>query len=1150
MSGRSRVSSLIKLIALFLSVSSSFAEIAETDGPGNIRKLRISGTRLSIATDVWMPAKGWGATARTRDLWNVSNVTSTGSGDEQIWTGRVSVPGGPSFDYRQTLRESDGKIHWGIRVTSRTSADIEGVYFFLRFPVNVFAQGDFRFLSGQSVVDEILLPDIYPGQPHLGNNASTAIELTDELEQYRVGVDFDRSRSVTIQDNRAWGEPYFTFFYPFHSGNLGFGGSVSTEITIQTTGSVETGPVEVTIDSETTEEFFDGWGGNFVFCNTEPEVDYLLSELRVAWARSGMSMRDWEPQNDNNSADSINWSYYESRARPGSTLDREFRAARDLEDRGIPHIVSIWWLPTWLQPTESTSIPKDKWPELREMVGSYLLYAKEHYGVEPDFFSFNEPDLGIYVLFSAEDHAEAIKTFGSYFDSLGLKTKLLLGDAANASNPGYVDAGASDPEALKYAGAVAFHSWNGSTQALLNQWRVKAKTLNLPLLVTEVGSDPAAYHYPAIFWTYGYALDDLENYMQFLTHSRPRSALQWELTCDYPLVDVGSNSVRTSKRFFFVKHLANLTPPQAEYIDVTTSDTRVWALGFRGAAASSPSSSELAEDRLLGNDAADRLVIHVANLGPARTAKLRGLPASTVSLLGVRTSEGEEFAAIGSLPVIDGTVEVTLSEQSLTTLIAPMQAAGDLQFAHFAKGLDLLASQVTLINPSIDQTRTGRLEIADDAGKPVQIEINGKDTTGQFGFTLAPAGSIRLNTESSGELVTGSARVLSDGPLDGILRFGGPVGVAGVGAGSVIEDGLILPVEYSPSKGVNTGVAIAAGVAESVEIRLELRNPGGSLRATSEETISGQGHLAKFITEFDWTGGRVEGSFLGTLVVRSSGPVTAVALQTRPGEFVTLPVTALAPSNDPSGSSAEEALHPQATASKSLHFPHFAKAEGVLESELILVNPDSTGPSQALIRLKTSEGEAMTVKLNGQEVQGALEVTIPPLGVGVWSTGREGELKVGSVSVETEQTLGGIVLFSGTVGSAGVGSSSPTTNGFIIPVERDSAEGVDTGIAVMNLDSEQADLKLELLDPSGEVVARASGQVPQQGQSARFVTQYTWDPEIDLTVFTGLLRVCSEENLTATALVSFPKQFATLPVTPVNPGDCTQALQQRADMEE
>ena len=55
-------------------------------------------------------------------------------------------------------------------------------------------------------------------------------------------------------------------------------------------------------------------------------------------------------------------------------------------------------------------------------MADYLLYARQHYGIEFSMFSFNESDLGIDVLHTPQEHADFIKEFGAYLAGLNLPT--------------------------------------------------------------------------------------------------------------------------------------------------------------------------------------------------------------------------------------------------------------------------------------------------------------------------------------------------------------------------------------------------------------------------------------------------------------------------------------------------------------------------------------------------------------------------------------------------------------------------------------------------------------------------------------------------------------------------------------------------------
>ena len=89
---------------------------------------------------------------------------------------------------------------------------------------------------------------------------------------------------------------------------------------------------------------------------------------------------------------------------------------------------------------------------------------------------------------------------------------------------------------------------------------------------------------------------------------------------------------------------------------------------------------------------------------------------------------------------------------------------------------------------------TGDLEITEDGALTVQTEMD-------------PLGILTISTHGRGQLVTGSARVVSEGPIGGMLRFEHPdFGVAGVGASQPVSDAL-FPVRRQEG-GITTGVAL------------------------------------------------------------------------------------------------------------------------------------------------------------------------------------------------------------------------------------------------------------------------------------------------------------------------------------------------------
>jgi hypothetical protein len=303
---------------------------------------------------------------------------------------------------------------------------------------------------------------------------------------------------------------------------------------------------------------------------------------------------------------------------------------------------------------------------LARLVGSYLLYAKKQYGIEPALFSFNEADIGVMLLLTGEEHRDLIKLLGAHFEKLGLKTKLLLGDTCSPGGLKFTSAAAADPESLRYVGAVAFHSWGGADAKTYAAWAALADRLKLPLLVTEMGVDANWAGRPTELP--GYWLRELRMYQELLLYARPIATMQWEFTGDYSLVGwkqvptaTGSNQtvIEPTDRFYLIQQLSTLTPPKADVLATTSDHPKVLMTALASAG------GEKTADQPSGKQT---LTIHVANLAAGRDVEITGLPPTIRELRAFRTSSTDHCREVEPVKVDAGSVRLALPAQSLTTL--------------------------------------------------------------------------------------------------------------------------------------------------------------------------------------------------------------------------------------------------------------------------------------------------------------------------------------------------------------------------------------------------------------------------------------------------------------------------------------------------
>ena len=79
---------------------------------------------------------------------------------------------------------------------------------------------------------------------------------------------------------------------------------------------------------------------------------------------------------------------------------------------------------------------------------------------------------------------------------------------------------------------------------------------------------------------------------------------------------------------------------------------------------------------------------------------------------------------------------------------------------------------------------------------------------------------------------------------------------------------------------------------EQLTLTADLLDSEGTLLDSVQLNLAALGHLAIYLDEFDWDDSIDLDLFEGLLRVRSSGNISATVIQTRPGQFATMPVAA------------------------------------------------------------------------------------------------------------------------------------------------------------------------------------------------------------------------------------------------------------------
>ena len=616
----------------FSSLTAAPPEIATYDAAGRLTSLLQGGAKLPVQEEIVVNFVG-GVQASMQPPGRPPSLVRDGAALR--WQGPIRFPNGGTATVSLGWTEDPAS---GVTLDALLSApaalDTASVDCVFDVPREEFSGGRLEPANAPALD----LPTTKPGQVTFFRGTTDTLTFTDAARARTVALRLDHPLPVSVTDRWDRDGRSFRIRVTLHGDTWAGGDPLKLRATLRAAGPEQTAPTAtLRLDPAQPRYEFDGYGGNYCWGDQPAVSNYLLDHLQHAWTRHELKAVDWDRE----------------RRQPGAALVADFEQMQAMQRRGIPWIISVWNLPQRFYSDANQRPPgeffhpvaADRWDDLLDLVGSYLVYLKNNYGAEPDLFSFNEPDLGIYVGQTPEAHRDAIKRLGALFASLGLKTRLLLGDTSNAAGTHrFVLAAAADPEAMRYVGAVSFHAWNLASPAQYEAWADLADWLHLPLVVAEAGVDPDAY-YNHVFDHYDYGLAEAAQQQALLRYARPSASLFWQYTTDYGLARLrGDGTVEPTGRFWLLKHFADLTPRHGEVLASASNQADVLISAVRRGEA---------------------LTVHLLNLGAARTATLDGLPPGGWRT--VTTTPGIDFAE-GRL---DGgsPTRLTLPARSLTSLV-------------------------------------------------------------------------------------------------------------------------------------------------------------------------------------------------------------------------------------------------------------------------------------------------------------------------------------------------------------------------------------------------------------------------------------------------------------------------------------------------
>jgi hypothetical protein len=204
--------------------------------------------------------------------------------------------------------------------------------------------------------------------------------------------------------------------------------------------------------------------------------------------------------------------------------------------------------------------------------------------------------------------------------------------------------------------------------------------------------------------------------------------------------------------------------------------------------------------------------------------------------------------------------------------------------SQFAGGGEWISS-ITVRNSSASASVEGMVNLFQTSGAPMPETISDPNIS----FRIPPGGTATFSSHNKGALMSGFARIFSNGAVtvDTLYRFPGLTTTGP--AITVTSRAVSIPVSVAPGR--DTGIALLASAAGNVT--LELRNASGAVIAggSGSLAVSTNQQIVGFVRDLLPTVTLAE--FDGTLTITAgSGTVSALALQFD-GTLAPVTVTAL-----------------------------------------------------------------------------------------------------------------------------------------------------------------------------------------------------------------------------------------------------------------
>lgn len=395
---------------------------------------------------------------------------------------------------------------------------------------------------------------------------------------------------------------------------------------------------------------------------------------------------------------------------------------------------------------------------------------------------------------------------------------------------------------------------------------------------------------------------------------------------------------------------------------------------------------------------------------------------------------------------------------------------------------------ITLMNNG-SGAATARLNFFDDKGSPLQLPLvfpqaalSGPTLASSLDQTIAPGAAFIIKTagNASGASATGWAQLLATGDITGFAVFAWDPGAGAQQAVVPLEtrnpDALFLG--FDNTGGTSVGVAIANMSAMSANVGVTVRNDHGVVLTSSPVALPPCGHAQFMVTDFASMTANIRGTL--EFDTPEGGQIAVLGIQALSTGAIT---------SVPAGSSADLNL---------IGSMAQIAAGGLWNTTITLTN---NGADPAPVRLKffdehgaplplplifpqdASTAPVLTATLDRTILPGALLV--------VQTAGRADQAEVsGWAQLSATGNVSGGAVFAWNPGSGAQQAVVPLEardpDAFVLFF--DNTGGSAMGVALANMDTSTAIVRIVIRDDAGSTLASTSRSLEAQGHTEFMVT--------------------------------------------------------------